>query len=136
MTERVHSNSVKKIPSSITSRFSFTLTECRCYYTAIQVLKSMHKFYPSSLQDIFRYSKDITGHFGHNTCPIISLFPGCIATGPILGKGPFIIMGVFCGTINCCGGYFSFFFQKNLLTSRIVDKCYFFVLALCVCVHV
>ena len=31
----------------------------------------------------------------------------------ILGKGPFIIVGVFCGTtINSCGGYYFFIFQK------------------------
>ena len=37
-------------------------------------------------------------------------------------------------TIDHCGGYFSFFFQKVLL-ALILAKYYFFVSALCVCMH-
>ena len=59
---------------------------------------------------------------------IVSLFPGCL---PILGKGPFIIVGMFCGIIYNQGGYYSFVIQQIVLALNINSLC-----SLSVCAHV
>ena len=87
MIEGVHS---KKLPPSCASRLSFSLTEHRCYHTAIQVFKSVNNHSPSYLQNIFHYSKDVTGCCGRN---INRLFVPRVSTNS--GKRSFS----YCGTI-------------------------------------
>ena len=77
MIERVHSKYTKRLPPFCASRLSFTLTECRCYRTAIQVCKSVNNYSPSNLLNVFQYSKDVTGYCGRN---INHLFVPRVAT--------------------------------------------------------
>ena len=74
----------------------------------------------------------MTGHVGHNTN---HLFIPRVSTN--FGKDPLLlwVCSVEQSTINCCGGYFSFIFQK-ILSASILAKYYFFVLPLCVCMYI
>ena len=66
MIERVHSKFTKRLPPPCASKLSFTLIERRRFHAAIQVFRSIHNFSPSYLQNIFQYSKDLTGFCGRN----------------------------------------------------------------------
>ena len=66
MIEIVHSKLIKKLPPFCASRLSFTLTECQCFHTVIQIFKSVNNYFPSYLLNVFWYSKDVAGYCGCN----------------------------------------------------------------------
>jgi len=66
MLERIHSKFIKRLPSLYCCEFSFTLMERRKFHTAVKIFKSIHQKLPSCLHNIFCYSRDVTGHIGHN----------------------------------------------------------------------
>ena len=88
LLERVHSKFAKKLPPSCAPRLSFTLAEGRRFHSAIQVFRSVHNYFPSYLLNIFRYSKDVTGHCG---CNINRLFVPRVFTN--FGKRSFFFRG-------------------------------------------
>jgi len=63
-------------------------------YTAIQVYKSVQKYFPPYLQGIFKYSKGLTGCVV--AMSIVFLFPECWTT---MEREVFIVEGLFYGTI-------------------------------------
>ena len=87
LIERVHSKFVHKLPSSYHFKFPFTLIERRWFHTAIQIFKSLHWISPY-LHDIFKFSKDATGHFG---CVVNHLFVPRVFTN--YGKRSFYYRG-------------------------------------------
>ena len=46
LIETIHSKFINKLPLTYCSKFPFTLTECRRFYTAIQIFKSLHQISP------------------------------------------------------------------------------------------
>ena len=84
LIERIHS---KKLPLTYRSKFPFTLTERRRFHTAIQIL-SLHQISPPYLQNIFQFSKDITGRVSRN---INRLFVPRVSTN--YGKSSFFFRG-------------------------------------------
>ena len=66
LIERIHSKFINRLPLTFRSRFPFTLIEHRKFHTAVQVFKSLHQLSPPYLHNIFQFSREITGHVGHN----------------------------------------------------------------------
>ena len=62
LIERAHPKFLNKLPLAYRSRFSFTLTEQRRFYMAIQILNSLHQISHKT----FQFSRDVTGHLSHN----------------------------------------------------------------------
>ena len=84
MIERVHAKFVKKLPPSCAAGLSFTLTERRCYHTAIQILNlKKNSPPPPSL-----FTRDVTGYCGHN---VNRLFVPRVSTN--FGKRRFFYCG-------------------------------------------
>jgi len=67
--ERIHSKFIKRLLSLYCCKFSFTLME-RCKFHTVGTTgtsgTAIHQKLPSYLHNIFCYSRDVTGHIGHN----------------------------------------------------------------------
>jgi len=64
--ERLNSKFSNLKSATSRSSMAITLAQRRCYHTAIQVYRSLHKISPSYLYNTFHYAAEITGRDAHN----------------------------------------------------------------------
>ena len=76
--ERIHARFVSHM-SNDPGFVKVTLTECHHFHPIIQVYKILHHFVPTYLEDMFKFSENVTGYVGRNSHRFC-LFLECMRT--------------------------------------------------------